>query len=71
MNEFMRKTHGKGVDDGVMRRLVEAGAFDAMGERETLLESIGRPGRKRRAASGRQTDKEKQRQIEMEFDRDP
>ncbi len=70
INEFVRKSHGKGVDETDTRRLIEAGAFDAMGEREELLESIGKPVRKRRAASPRETDTEKKSQIEMDFDRD-
>jgi len=71
INEFVRKSHGKGVDETDTRRLIEAGAFDAMGERETLLESVGKPVRKRRTKAPQETEKEKKSQIEMDFDSDP
>jgi DNA polymerase-3 subunit alpha len=50
MEDFVKKTRGKGVDDDAIRKLVEAGAFDAMGERDVLLDSIEKPEPKRRRA---------------------
>ena len=42
---------GKEVDDDLIRGLIEAGAFDAMGERDVLLGSLETPEPKRRAAT--------------------
>jgi DNA polymerase-3 subunit alpha len=50
-DEFVARTRGRDVDPEITRKLIEAGAFDAMGDREAFLESIGKPAHKRRAAS--------------------
>jgi DNA polymerase-3 subunit alpha len=71
VDDFVRRTRGKGVNKDVMRKLVEAGAFDSMGERGDLLELIGKPVRKKRAASKPPAKTEGEGQLEIPFDGEP
>ncbi len=68
MDDFVKKTRGKGVDDDAIRKLVEAGAFDAMGERDVLLDCIEKPAPKRRFA--RKPKPKAEGQMEIPFDTD-
>lgn len=69
--DFLRKTFGKGIEHDMVRRLVGAGAFDAMGERDALRDSIGKPSRKKRAASRPKRRSGGEGQLEIPFDLEP
>jgi DNA polymerase III alpha subunit len=71
VDDFVRKTSAKGIEKDVVRKLVGAGAFDLMGDRDELLETIGKPARKKRAASKARGKEEEAGQLEIPFDAVP
>jgi DNA polymerase-3 subunit alpha len=65
MNDFVRRTAGKGLPRKEIQKLVEAGAFDALSDsREDIGEAVKEAGRKATAAEKAR----KKGQMELPFD---
>lgn len=68
VDDVVRKAHGKGIASETLRKLVEAGALDSIGGRDDVLTALGKPPRKRRAASGAARENDADAQLEIPFD---
>jgi DNA polymerase-3 subunit alpha len=66
-DDFAHKARARGITSEAVRKLVEAGAFDAMGERDDLRLAQEEPPR-RRAASKRRGEAGAGGQLEIPFD---